>query len=106
MADNKKISDLTENPVINGSEEIAEERGGSNYKNTLQDVKTFVKDGLNTSEVAETTDKKYVTDAEKVVIGNTSGTNTGDQDISGLQPMTKQALLRAVYLWFITIMLP
>jgi hypothetical protein len=28
-------------------------------------------------------DDNYVTDAEKVVIGNTSGTNTGDQDISG-----------------------
>ena len=31
------------------------------------------------------TDDNYVTDAEKVVIGNTSGTNTGDQDISGKQ---------------------
>jgi lysophospholipase L1-like esterase len=28
-------------------------------------------------------DDNYVTDAEKVVIGNTSGTNTGDQDLSG-----------------------
>ena len=28
-------------------------------------------------------DDNYVTDAEKVVIGNTSGINTGDQDISG-----------------------
>ncbi len=30
------------------------------------------------------TDDNYVTDAEKTVIGNTSGTNTGDQDLSGL----------------------
>lgn len=30
------------------------------------------------------TDDNYVTDAEKIVIGNTSGTNTGDQDLSGL----------------------
>jgi len=29
------------------------------------------------------TDDNYVTDAEKIVIGNTSGTNTGDQDLSG-----------------------
>ena len=29
------------------------------------------------------TDDNYVTDAEKTVIGNTSGTNTGDQDLSG-----------------------
>ena len=31
-------------------------------------------------------DDNYVTAAEKVVIGNTSGTNTGDQDLSALQP--------------------
>ena len=29
-------------------------------------------------------DDNYVTDAEKVVIGNTSGTNSGDQDLSAL----------------------
>ena len=28
-------------------------------------------------------DNNYITDAEAVVIGNTSGTNTGDQDLSG-----------------------
>jgi microcystin-dependent protein len=28
-------------------------------------------------------DDNYVTDAEKIVIGNTSGTNTGDQNLSG-----------------------
>lgn len=32
-------------------------------------------------------DDNYVTDAEKVVIGNTSGVNTGDQDISGKQDL-------------------
>ena len=30
-------------------------------------------------------DDNYVTDAEKTVIGNTSGTNTGDQDLSSYQ---------------------
>lgn len=34
---------------------------------------------LDTGDIAEVTDKNYVTDAELVVIGNTSGTNTGDQ---------------------------
>jgi hypothetical protein len=33
------------------------------------------------------TDDNYVTDAEKTVIGNTSGTNSGDQDLSGLAPI-------------------
>jgi hypothetical protein len=48
--------------------------------------------GLGTAAVAASSDfapalgvdDNYVTDAEKVVIGNTSGTNTGDQDLSGL----------------------
>jgi len=39
---------------------------------------------LDTGDIAEVTDKNYVSDAELVVIGNTSGTNTGDQDLSGL----------------------
>jgi len=33
----------------------------------------------NTGQVTEVTDKNYVTDAEKSTIGNTSGTNTGDE---------------------------
>jgi len=32
-------------------------------------------------------DDNYVTDAEKTVIGNTSGTNSGDQDLSALAPI-------------------
>ena len=106
MAD-QKISELPLNSSINGTENVATERGGSNYKSSLQDIKDFVLeyvpssgvqtvrgDGVggtsedvvlsfpNTSEVSETTDKNYVTDSEKTVISNTSGTNTGDQDIS------------------------
>ena len=42
MAEDKKISELTENPSIDGSEEIAEERGGSNYKNTFTDLKDWI----------------------------------------------------------------
>jgi hypothetical protein len=50
--------------------------------------------GLGTAATSASTDfapalgvdDNYVTDAEKVVIGNTSGTNTGDQDLSSLQP--------------------
>lgn len=36
-----------------------------------------------TADIADATDKRYVTDAQRTVIGNTSGTNTGDQDLSG-----------------------
>lgn len=39
---------------------------------------------LTTADVADSTNKRYVTDAQLTVIGNTSGTNTGDQTtISG-----------------------
>jgi len=31
-----------------------------------------------TADIADSTDKRYVTDAQLVVVGNTSGTNTGD----------------------------
>jgi hypothetical protein len=41
-----------------------------------------------TAEVADSVDARYVTDAELTVIQNTSGTNTGDQDLSGLVPYT------------------
>ena len=37
---------------------------------------------LDTGDIAEVTDKKYVTDAEKTKLSNLSGTNTGDQTIS------------------------
>jgi hypothetical protein len=50
MAEDKKISELTENPSINGSEEIATERGGSNYKNTYEDLKTWIGVGDNNIE--------------------------------------------------------
>ena len=41
-----------------------------------------------TAEVADSVDARYVTDAELTVIQNTSGTNTGDQDLSGYVPYT------------------
>lgn len=34
---------------------------------------------LTTSDVADSTDKRYVTDADLTLLGNTSGVNTGDQ---------------------------
>ena len=43
---------------------------------------------LDTSDIADTLNKRYVTDANLTVLGNTSGTNTGDQNLSGLVPYT------------------
>lgn len=44
---------------------------------------------LTTGDIAEDTDANYVSDAEKTVIGNTSGTNTGDQDLSDYETSTE-----------------
>jgi hypothetical protein len=43
---------------------------------------------LTTADIADSTNKRYVTDANLTVLGNTSGTNTGDQNLSGLVPYT------------------
>lgn len=43
---------------------------------------------LTTANINDSSNKRYVTDAQLTVIGNTSGTNTGDQDLSGLVPYT------------------
>ena len=37
-----------------------------------------------TADISDSTDKRYVTDAELIVIGNTSGTNTGDDAVNSL----------------------
>jgi len=40
-------------------------------------------DTTTTSNITDSSNKRFVTDAQLTVIGNTSGTNTGDQDLSG-----------------------
>lgn len=43
---------------------------------------------LTTASINDSTNRRYVTDAELAIIQDTSGTNTGDQDITGLVPYT------------------
>jgi len=43
---------------------------------------------VTTADIADSTNKRYVTDANLTTIGNQSGVNTGDQDLSGLTPNT------------------
>lgn len=54
------------------------------------DAKGLILSGSDatTADIADSTNKRYVTDANLTVIGNTSGTNTGDQDLSTYQPYT------------------
>lgn len=48
--------------------------------------------GITTGDITESTDKNYVTDAEATVIGNTSGTNTGDETTGNLTEATSSVL--------------
>ena len=42
-------------------------------------------DALTTADVNDSSNRRYVTDAQQTVIGNTSGTNTGDETISTIK---------------------
>lgn len=64
---------------------------GATKTKITYDAKGLVTAGVDatTADIADSTDKRYVTDVQKTVIQNTSGTNTGDQDLSGLVPNTR-----------------
>jgi hypothetical protein len=53
---------------------------GATKTKVTYDAKGLVTAGADatTADIASSTDKRYVTDAQLVVVGNTSGTNTGD----------------------------
>lgn len=52
--------------------------------------------GASTADIADSVNKRYCTDAQKTVLGNTSNTNTGDQDLSGLLPKSGGAMAGAI----------
>ncbi len=47
--------------------------------------------GVTTAAIADSTDKRYCTDAEKAVIGNTSGTNSGNETTTTIGAMINGA---------------
>ena len=59
---------------------------GATKTKVTYDSKGLVTAGADatTADIADSTNKRYVTDANLTVIGNTSGVNTGDQTLSGL----------------------
>ena len=61
-----------------------DESGGTwgSITGTLSD-QTDLQTALDAKAASLGADDNYVTDTEKIVIGNTSGANTGDQDLSG-----------------------
>lgn len=64
---------------------------GATKTKITYDAKGLVTAGADatTADIADSTNKRYVTDAQLTVIGNTSGTNTGDQDLSGYVPTSR-----------------
>lgn len=54
---------------------------GATKTKITYDSKGLVTSGANatTADISDSSDKRYVTDAQQTVIGNTSGTNSGDQ---------------------------
>jgi len=57
---------------------------GATKTKITYDTKGLVTAGTDatTADIASSTDKRYVTDAQLVIMGNTSGKNTGDQEAS------------------------
>lgn len=59
---------------------------GATKTKITYDAKGLVTAGADatTADIADSSNKRYVTDANLTVIGNTSGTNTGDQPLASL----------------------
>ncbi len=84
----KPISTLTQtalNTKVTANTAIT----GATKTKIMYDSKGLVTagDDATTADIADSTDKRYVTDAQLTSLGNLSGTNTGDQDLSALQPL-------------------
>jgi len=59
---------------------------GATKTKVTYDAKGLVTAGADatTADIADSSNKRYVTDAQLTVIGNTSGTNTGDQNLASI----------------------
>ena len=76
----KPVSTATQTALNGKVDENAAITGATKTKITY-DAKGLVTAGADatTADIADSSNKRYVTDAQLTVIGNTSGTNTGDQ---------------------------
>ena len=81
----KPISTATQTALDGKVDENAAITGATKTKITY-DSKGLITGGADatTADIADSTNKRYVTDAQLTVIGNTSGTNTGDNAINSL----------------------
>jgi hypothetical protein len=81
----KPISSATQTALDLKVDENTAITGATKTKITY-DSKGLVTAGADatTADIADSTNKRYVTDAQATVIGNTSGTNTGDNAVNSL----------------------
>lgn len=88
---NKPISTATQTALDGKVDENTAITGATKTKITY-DAKGLVTSGVDatTADIADSINKRYVTDANLTVIGNTSGTNTGDETTGSIQ--TKRPL--------------
>ena len=82
---NKPISSATQTALdakVTGNAAIT----GATKTKVTYDSKGLVTSGADatTADITDSTNKRYVTDAQLVVVGNTSGTNTGDNAVNSL----------------------
>lgn len=82
---NKPISSATQTALdakMTGNTAIT----GATKTKITYDSKGLVTAGADatTADIADSTNKRYVTDAQLTVVGNTSGTNTGDNAVNSL----------------------
>jgi len=95
---NKPISSATQTALDGKVDKNTAITGATKTKITY-DAKGLVTAGADatTADIADSTNKRYVTDAQATVIGNTSGTNTGDNatnsQYSGLAASKQDALV-------------
>jgi hypothetical protein len=66
---------------------------GATKTKVTYDAKGLVTSGADatTADIADSTNKRYVTDAQLTVIGNTSGTNTGDETLARIGAINASA---------------
>lgn len=78
---NSELTDIYED-LSNLNSGISTHTSDETIHNTIAEIETAL---ANTFEPKKGSDDNYVTDAEKTLIGNTSGTNTGDETASTIK---------------------
>jgi hypothetical protein len=86
---NKPVSTAQQTALDGKVDENAAITGATKTKITY-DAKGLVTAGADatTADIASSSDKRYLTDAQLVVVGNTSGTNSGNQTLANTSDST------------------